>query len=342
MLKRREFLQSSLACAVTGSIITSLNRAPALEDQSGSKNVLFYDNTNPVFYDNDWTNDYVDWYLMALASAGDINYVGISTSSSIPPYNRHMTAAHRARQVERRREIVRRGRESGFRNIPDPVAGTKGHLAKPTSGQKDETKPLDSPGSRQIIEQAHKASPDKPLVLCVGGPLTVAADAYLLDNSIAEKLIVAFLDNYNGGMYGFNGWSDGWAAYIVLERLRLVQFTVQSKSSAYIPKKRLFELPANSARDFMIASKPDVAAPEGDADGPPAIALMRQDFIKKIKRVSFGGWKKRDGHEMPLFKNDPGGRAVVVTNADRSVATKEWFRAMKNPKAWHASKSKSD
>ncbi len=43
--------------------------------------VLPYDNTNPVMYDNDWTNDYVDWYLMALASARDINYRGISTSS---------------------------------------------------------------------------------------------------------------------------------------------------------------------------------------------------------------------------------------------------------------------
>ena len=38
---------------------------------------LPYDNSNPVIYDNDWTNDYVDWYLMALASAGDIQYVGI-------------------------------------------------------------------------------------------------------------------------------------------------------------------------------------------------------------------------------------------------------------------------
>ena len=26
-----------------------------------------YDNTNPVMYDKDWTNNYVDWYLMALA-----------------------------------------------------------------------------------------------------------------------------------------------------------------------------------------------------------------------------------------------------------------------------------
>jgi hypothetical protein len=51
---------------------------------------LPYDQTCPVLYDNDYANDYVDWYLMALASAGDIRYRGISTSSSIAPYNRHM------------------------------------------------------------------------------------------------------------------------------------------------------------------------------------------------------------------------------------------------------------
>ena len=33
-------------------------------------------------------------------------------------------------------------------------------------------------------------------------------------------------------------------------------------------------------------------------------------------------------------------RAIVVTGVDRNVATEEWFRAMKNPKAWHAGEPK--
>jgi len=44
-----------------------------------------YDRSCPVIYDNDYANDYVDWYLIALASVGDIRYKGISTSSSIAP-----------------------------------------------------------------------------------------------------------------------------------------------------------------------------------------------------------------------------------------------------------------
>jgi len=332
-MNRRDFLRASLAGPVACSL--GARAAPA-----GRKIVLPYDKTHPVLYDNDWTNDYVDWYLMALASAGDIDYVGISTSSSIPPYNKHMTAKHLRKSVERRSKIVRLGRESGFRNVPDPVAGTVGNLKKPASGKIADTRPLDSPGSRQIIREAHKAKPTKPLVVCVGGPLTAVADAYLLDNTIAEKVIVAFLDNHNAGMYGFNGWSDGWAAYIVLRKLRLVQFTTPRKSAAQIPKKRLLELPASPARDFMIASTPDVAAPAGDADGPPAIALMRSDYVKETQRVSFGRWKKGNGHEMPMFKNDPRGRAIVATVADGKIATAEWWRALKNPAAWSAKGSK--
>jgi hypothetical protein len=58
--------------------------------------------------------------------------------------------------------------------------------------------------------------------------------------------------------YGFNGWSDGWAAYIVLEKLRLVQFTVDSNPFASVPNDRLKnELPATSMREFMLGIQPD-------------------------------------------------------------------------------------
>jgi hypothetical protein len=102
---------------------------------------------------------------------------------------------------------VATGRASGLRNIPEPVAGTRGHLVKPASGKVEDTQPLDSPGRRQIVREAKAATAEKPLVVCVGGPLTAVADPYLLDNSIADRLVVAWLDNDQDGMYGCNGWS---------------------------------------------------------------------------------------------------------------------------------------
>jgi len=296
---------------------------------------LPYDRTCPVIYDNDYANDYVDWYLMALAGAGEIRYRGISTSSSIAPYNRHMPAEVLDDCVSLRTKIVSIGRAGGLRNIPDPVAGTRGHLVKPASGRIEDTKPIDAPGSRQIVREAKAATVEKPLVVCIGGPLTAVADAYLLDNSLADRLVVAWLDNYRDGMYGFNGWSDGWAAYIVLEKLRLVQFTVDSNPFASVPKGRLRnELPAGPMREFLLGIQPDVVAPAGDADGPPAISIMRPDYVLELKRVSFGGWKTANGHEVPLFKEDPQGRALVATKVDARIATEEWWRARKNPVLW--------
>ena len=296
---------------------------------------LPYDNSNPVIYDNDWTNDYVDWYLMALASAGDIQYVGISTSSSVAPYNRYMPADALALEQQRRSNIVHMGRSSGLRNIPDPVPGSYGPLVRPASGRLRDTVILDSPGSRQIIKAAHVTEAGKPLLVIVGGPLTTVANAWLMDPSIADKIIVAWFDNYNRGMIGFNGWSDGWAAYIALQHLRLVQFTNDSKPYAQVPKSRLMQLPESPAKEYMLASTPDVLDPQGDVDGPPAIPLMRKDYVVSAKRVSFGGWHRRDGHSMPLFRDDPDGRAIVVTGVNQDVATQEWWRAIENPDAWH-------
>lgn len=297
-------------------------------------NELPFDNTNPVWYDNDWANDYVDFYLMALASTGDIQYKGISTSSSIPPYNKYMTGDDLYKQIALRTEIVERGRQSGFYNLPDPVPGCRGHLQKPASGKPEDTVPIDSLATRRIIREAHIAGSGNPLVLIMGGPCTLAADAWLIDPSISDKIIVLLLDNNNNGITGFNGWSDGWAASIVLQRLQLVQFTVESNASARITKQQLLELPPSIVREYFLACTPDVICPEGDCDGQPAISLMRKDYISKVNKVSFGGYTMVDGHEVPIFRDDPASRSLVCTEASADIATQEWWRALKNPLLW--------
>ena len=83
---------------------------------------------------------------------------------------------------------------------------------------------IGSDGSRLIVREAHKAGPGNPLVVICGGQLTAVADAYLLDSSIAGKVVVAALLGSDKDMGGFNGKQDPWAAYIVLQRLIYVQF----------------------------------------------------------------------------------------------------------------------
>ena len=43
---------------------------------------------------------------------------------------------------------------------------------------------------------------------------------------------------------------------------------------------------------------------------------MRRDYDVEWMRVSFGGWKMADGHEVPRFSDDPQGRALVATKVD--------------------------
>ena len=275
---------------------------------------------------------------MALASAGEIDYRGIITSSSVPPYNRHMTLESLSRQLEARKRIIAIGRESGLRNVPDPIEGSRGNLVKPSSGRIEDTEPLDTPGSHLIIQEAHKASNEQPLVVISGGPMTTVANAVLQDESIADRIIVAVDDNRAEGLFVYNGWADGWAAYIVLEKLRLVVFPIfPHKQYPRLSKDWIRDnLPDSEAKNFMLSLSLDVVNDEdGDSDGMQAIALMRADYVRSAKRVSFGGWRTRDGHEMPIFQDDPKGLALVVIKANANIAAREYQRALRNYNVWH-------
>ncbi|MBN8417620.1 MAG: hypothetical protein J0L73_01745 [Verrucomicrobia bacterium] len=68
--------------------------------------------------------------------------------------------------------------------------------------------------------EARKATPEKPLLLICGGPLTTAANALLLAPDIASRIIVF---NILVTHYGYNG-KDGWAAYIVAKQTRYVDW----------------------------------------------------------------------------------------------------------------------
>ncbi|MDQ3732248.1 MAG: hypothetical protein M3329_09900 [Pseudomonadota bacterium] len=306
--------------------------------------VLPYDNTNPVIYvKDDPINCYTDDYVMALASAGDIRLVGMVTSSSVAPFNNLVTPEDYERFVVQRVEGIMHAKNSGFRNIPDPVRGPKGHLEKPASGKIEDTQPLGSEGSRLVVNEAKKATSDKPLLLIVCTGLTVAADAYLLEPSIADKVVVAWLGGRASSMADYDGWSDPWAASVVLQKLSLVQFPPW-EADPHVPKSKLIELPDTPFRRWMINKQHSYwKTPTGqlqpgssDGDAPPVISAMRKDYVMQAKRVSFRRWTTKHGHQLPVFKKDPNGKALVVTCADRRVATEEWWRALKNPAAYKA------
>jgi len=86
------------------------------------------------------------------------------------------------------RDLVLAARESGLRNIPDPIASIGPPLVRPASGEIDATAPNRSEGARFIVDASQRLSlPYRPLVVVTGGALTDVADAYLLDRTVAER-----------------------------------------------------------------------------------------------------------------------------------------------------------
>ena len=57
----------------------------------------------------------------------------------------------------------------------------------------DTKTPIESEGAKLIIEEAKKASPERPLYLLFGGPLTDIASAWLMDPSISKNVILVWI-----------------------------------------------------------------------------------------------------------------------------------------------------
>ena len=169
-------------------------------------------------------------------------------------------------------------------------------------------------------------------MVVAGGPLTAEASAYLLDPSIADKMIIAWLGGQEKSMGDYNGWADPWAAYVVLQRLRLVQFPLRIGPPS-VPKAELLGLPSGPLREYMYRKQhPTNGDPkEIDGDGPPAISVMRSDFPVVVKRVAFRKWIDYKGHEVPAFSVDTNGKALVVVKSDEKVATSEWWGTLPEP-----------
>lgn len=292
----------------------------------------------PVIFDqDDHLNGYTAEYLMALASAGEIDLRAIVVGNLWPETDPDEVLAGHASHVEA-------ARRSGLRNLPEILAGAFCPLKRPGSSQPEDTVPMDTPGARKILNEARQATPENPLLVVTAGHLTSVASALLLDPRIAPCLVVAAALGQADDMGDYNGLMDSWAAYIVLRQVRYVQFPA-GISPPRVPKRRFQRLPPTEFRQGLIDKRTPYAGPkeETDVDAAPAISLMRPDYVVRARRVAFSHWVARavrnipgrSTAEYPVFKPDPAGTAWVVTRARDGIATREFWRGLRNPKAWH-------
>lgn len=202
---------------------------------------------NPVLYDNDFWTDVPDAaYLWAKASLGEARLVGNVITRCT--YGWEKEYAHSLEQsVKEARTLMRLANASGLKHIPEPVIGSTVALRKPASGKAADTVFERTAGSALIIAEAGKASPERPLLVFVGGSCTTIASAFLTKPSITNTVVVFQVD---GG--GYDG-SDQWAWDLTLRHFRFVNWArgyFWDKVGGWKPE-RFKELPKNPLNDWL-------------------------------------------------------------------------------------------
>ena len=284
---------------------------------------------NPVIYDNDWWFDVFDNnYLWARASLGGVNLRGNIVSRDMWDWQKgyQYTMEESVKDAEKALKLAR---ESGLKNIPDPTLGSDRVLVRPDSGRIEDTVAHPTDGSRLIVAEAKKASPEKPLLIVSGGPLTTVANALLTNPEIAPNLVVFNL-TVNGG---YNG-KDGWSPYIVVKKTRYVDWgggEFWDRDSVF--KAEHFDpLPDNPfTADMKRFIRTDLGRDNQLGDGAPLVWLFQPKCWTNAA-VHRAEWQGNSVRFVPAKTGETSDLLVVPKAAtDLRTSREEFLRVLGDP-----------
>jgi hypothetical protein len=281
---------------------------------------------NPIILSNDGVYD--NWqgeYAMLLSRGGGSPLVGIvvGTGGIWSDLDANFSGWQ---------ELVSRARDSGITNLPDPVRSPSQPLQRPADGTIESTAANGSEGARFIVETSSSlARPNRPVVVATGGRLTDVADAYLLDPTVIDRVIV--VASLGTGFSGTekiarlgvpNGEMDTWADTIVVQKFRYVQASAYYDQLTDVPAERAPALPDNPLGEWMRNKRPQILATPVASDQVSVIAVGLSSFVRSVARVSQRGWEG----EQPTLAPDPMGRAWLVTASDGAAATARFWQLL--------------
>lgn len=279
------------------------------------------DERNPVVLLNDgYIDNWQGEYALLFANSG-VALAGIIVTDAVPWPNIDDNVAGWQR-------MVIAARESGMRNAPYPIESVGGVLVRPANGDIDSTAPNGSAGARFIVESSLRLSlPYRPLVVALGTRLTDIADAYLLDHTVTDRVVVvASLGSGapDGGVMGFpNGDMDPWADTIVVQKFRYVQVSAFYNQSADVPSSRLADLPDNAFGRWMTAKQANLWGPTG-ADQVSVLAAALPPFVAQVQRASQSGGASSSNGPPSLGANPSGDTWLVTQTAGELAGTRMW------------------
>jgi hypothetical protein len=294
---------------------------------SAPHGLLPVDERNPIVLTNDGVYD--NWqgeYAILLSNGGGPKLAGIAvgTSPNEPDVEKNMIGW---------RGLVEAARASGLAEIPDPTTSIGANLVRPTSGQIEATVPNRSEGARLIVELSKELSlPYRPLVVVTGGRLTDAADAYLVDPTVAERTVIVSslgaATETGGAMANPNGEMDPWADFIVTSRFRFVQVSAFYDQLMDVPDARLSDLPDNPLGRWISAKQPEIWALPQAADQVALLSVAVPAFALEVERVSAAATLAADATAGPALLTRPDGAAWLVRRCDGSQAAARFWTAL--------------
>lgn len=312
-------------------ITAACGEAPEYEVTKNGVHLEGVGTDNPIIYDNDWWFDVFDNnYLWAQASLGNADLRASIVTRDM--WNWKDGYQYEMQQcVDDAEKALKVARESGLRNIPDATIGSARALEAPESGKIEDTKAYPTAGSRLIVTEAKKASPEKPLVIVAGGPLTTVANALLTNPEIAPNIVVFSL---TVSYYGYNG-KDAWSPYVVAKKARLVEWATGSfwdRDSVFTAEdfKGLPDNPfCNEMKEFI---KTDLGRANQLGDGAPLVWLFNNKCWRGVK-IRRAVWK---GNVVEFHEGKPGD-VLDIPKSETSLeqCRREFFRVLNKRDAYH-------
>jgi len=297
---------------------------------SHPRGLLPVDERSPVILVNDGAYDNWDGeYATLLANGGGAELSAIIVNTS-------PTWTDIATNITGWRDLVAAARASGLHDIPDPTTSIAMPLVIPASGKIEDTQPNRSEGARLIVElSARLAFPYRPVTVATGGNLTDVADAYLIDPSVAERVVVVAslgaLEASGAAMVGPNGNLDPWADLIVATRFRYVQVSAYYDEIDDVPDSRLPDLPANAFGDWMRAKQPKIYQTPIASDQVALLAASLPGFAVSVQRVSPMLPFDASSGNGPDLTIDPAGKDLVVSASSGPLATAKLWQLLLDP-----------
>jgi len=158
------------------------------------------------------------------------------------------------------------------------------------------------------------------------------ADAYLVEPSIADRLVVvASLGELSerGATMGIpNGDMDPWATAIVVERLRYVQVSGYYDQLRDVPTSRLSELPQNPLGDWIADKRERIFETPVASDQVALLTAAVPGFALRIDRSKHDQTAPVSSGDPPTLTIDDGGSAWLVSEVDGELATQTFWNLL--------------